>query len=217
MNNTALKSVISYGLIAATSGISFGVSDAEANRRYQNYYYQPKQPYIAVGQHLGKYEEDGLDSASPEGVRIEIGTYLDDDLAVEFHYVAGLSEDTIQTSRIDTSGNLVTDTSGNAVIDDINISIQQMISVFLKGDFPIAQNFRLYGLLGYTDMSLQAFSPTAESSATVNIVGNGLSYGLGVEGHYRNNLYWSADYIFYVNTQSNASYTGIAVSGHMRF
>jgi Outer membrane protein beta-barrel domain len=144
--------------------------------------------YVGGGYHMGNYDEDGLSTASPSALKLEYGYYITDQIAIEGNFAFGIAEDTI-------------DVLGS----DVDIEVEQAISLFVKGDLNLSSSVNLYGLLGYTKGKLKATIPDLDETLTEN--DSGLSYGAGLEGITAGGFIFSAEYIMYLS-EDEYDYSG---------
>lgn len=145
--------------------------------------------YFGGGYHIGNYDETGISTASPTALKLEYGHYITDQLAIEGNIAFGAAEDTVQVLGA-----------------DVDIEVDQAISLFVKGDLNINPNFNFYGLLGFTKGKLKATVQGYNQTITEN--DSGFSYGAGIEGISNGGLIFSAEYIMYLSEDSY-DYSGL--------
>lgn len=150
--------------------------------------------YFDIGYHLGKYKEDvsGTPSFEPNAIKIGIGKFLNENIAIEGQFAIGLGEDTDQYQGI-----------------DIDVEIENAISIFLKGNLNLSEKANLYGLVGFTKGKLKA--KTDALGEDYSSSDSGLSYGLGVDVCVVNNISLRGDYIFYLS-EDDYDYSGFNLS-----
>jgi opacity protein-like surface antigen len=138
--------------------------------------------YVGFGYHLGSYDEDGFPGADLNGIKIKGGKYVSDNVAVEGHFLMGVGSDTVI---------------------GVDIELDTAISIFLKGDLPLSDTARVYGLLGYTKGELTASVP----GFSISEDDSGLSFGFGVDVNLAPDLLIGGEYISYID-ESDYDYTG---------
>jgi outer membrane immunogenic protein len=147
--------------------------------------------YMGGGIHRGMLDVDGLSSVTPMAIKLETGKYLSDHVALEGHLAFGVGKSSISYPY------------GG----DIDFSVKNAVSIFLKGDLDINENANLYGLAGFTkgkfEMETVYYSETDSDS--------GFSYGVGVETKLENDFVISAEYVMYLK-EDDYDYSGINLS-----
>lgn len=171
MKSLAIPAFLLTSAIAATSAFA-----------------EPGSPYIGASFHLGTYDESNFPKANPNGIKIEMGKYLADNVAIESHLLLGSGSDTITESGI-----------------DFGVKLKNVLSFFVKGDIPISESANFYGLIGFTKGKLEFSIPAYGLSGSDD--DSGLSYGLGIEAEISDNLYFSGEYVYYLS-DSDYDYTG---------
>lgn len=151
--------------------------------------------YFGAGYHIGTYDESGFPKANPGGIKIEAGKYIAENVAIEGHLLFGAGSDTVTYLGV-----------------DVDVKLKNAISVFVKGDLPVSETANLYGLLGFTKGKLEA----SALGTTISEDDSGLSYGIGAEAGFGNDLYFSGEYVFYIS-ESDYDYTGFNIGLHKRF
>lgn len=154
------------------------------------------QTYFGAGYHMGTYDESGYPNANPTALGIRGGMYFVPNVAVEGRFALGLSDDTVRVF-----------VPGTGYVD-IDLKLENAISLFVKADLPVAPTAKLYGLIGFTQAETKAKArgyPVSVSNSD-----SGLSYGVGVEVGVNNGIYIGAEYIMYIN-ESDYDYTGINI------
>jgi len=143
--------------------------------------------YIGGQYHLSKYDESGLSAANLSGLGLTFGKYIIKDVAIEGRYVTGLSGDSI-------------DFSGTKV----DIDLDNIFSIFLKGDLSITDEFKAYGLIGHSTGKIKFKTPVISISGS----DSSISYGLGAQYAIKDDISIHIEYILYLN-EDNYDYKGI--------
>ena len=151
--------------------------------------------YIGAGYHIGTYDESGFPKANPDGIKLEVGKYIAENVAIEGHLLFGAGSDTV-----------------TFLGTDVELKLKNALSVFIKGDLPLSESANVYGLLGFTKGKLEA----SALGTTVSENDSGLSYGIGAEAGFGSNIYFSGEYIFYIS-ESDYDYTGFNIGLHKKF
>jgi len=151
--------------------------------------------YVGLGYHLGTYDESGFPKLNPNAIKLEVGKYVAQNVAIEGHLLFGAGSDTITYLGV-----------------DVDLKLKNAISVFIKGDLPMSDTANLYGLLGFTKGKLEA----SVLGTTFSEDDSGLSYGFGAEVGLGNDLYMSGEYILYIS-ESDYDYTGFNIGISKRF
>lgn len=123
------------------------------------------QPYIGGDAMFWELDPDGGPSAESTGLRLRGGAQFNDYFAVEGHLGSGGSDGPIE--------------------------LDYLVGAYAKGILPLADEFRLYGLAGYTEVDLDV---DRESD---------FSYGAGAEFDLTPNLAVGADYMRYLDQDDN--------------
>ena len=151
--------------------------------------------YLGVGYHFGTYDESGFPEANLNGIKLEVGTYVAPNVAIEGHLLFGSGSDTV-----------------TYLGTDIDLKLKNAISVFVKGGLPLSEAANLYGLLGFTKGKLEA----SVLGTTFSEDDSGLSYGFGAEVAVGSNMYISGEYIMYIS-ELDYDYTGFNIGISRRF
>lgn len=114
------------------------------------------EPYLGADAMFWKSKVDGLPNYDAVGGRLRGGISFNEYMAIEAHAATGGSDD-----------------STGGIEHDLN----HAAGLFARGTLPIADDFRLYGLVGYSDVSLDHSNPFLEG----DIDDDGLGYGVGIE------------------------------------
>lgn len=147
--------------------------------------------YFGGGFHIGKYEENEFPSASPRALKLEFGKYITDAVALEGHFALGLGGDTLSTQAL-----------------DIDLELEQAISLFVKGDINLNENVNFYGLFGVSRGKFKATIPEFDVSFSDD--DSGFSYGFGIEAKNTNGVVFSAEYIMYLS-EDEYDYSGFNI------
>lgn len=128
-------------------------------------------PYVGFGMHSGTYEEPPYE-VDITGVKVKLGVYfVEDILAIEANYLYGWG-----------------DFYGADIDGDI-------LSIFLRGDLPLAEQVRLYGMIGYSSLSMTlsayGYSDTFSDQDP--------SFGGGLEFEIHKDLRIGIEYILYAD------------------
>lgn len=147
--------------------------------------------YLGGAMHIGFYEETGFQRAEPTGLQLKFGHYFSPHGAIELHYVTGIEAGTVRYENI-----------------NVDVDIEQGLSLFLRGELPVSAAARLYGLIGYTDGELTASATNGFVTAKSTESDAGISYGFGFEHRKpRSNMSVHLEYILYLN-ESGYDYSG---------
>lgn len=161
-------------LVAATAAL-FAAGAATTAQAQQTFY---PQPYIGGDAMFWELDRDRGPDRDSVGLRLRGGAQVNDYFAVEGHLGAGGSD-------------------GGAELD-------YLIGAYAKGILPVAPEFRLYGLAGFTEVD---FNIDRES---------GFSYGAGAEFDVAPNLSVGADYMRYLD-KSRYNFDAASVGLRYRF
>ncbi|WP_430460985.1 porin family protein [Thalassolituus sp. LLYu03] len=153
--------------------------------------------YIGLGYHMGKYEESGLSDAEPSALKIEVGKYLNSNVAIEGQFLFGLGDDTVDVDGL-----------------DVDLELKNAISIFVKGDIDLGEKANLYGLIGFTKGKLEA--TIDEYDVSVSEDDSGLSYGFGIEGEVADGVSLNGEYIIYLS-EDDYDYSGFNFGISKRF
>lgn len=160
---------------AMTLALFVGGALASTAQAQQTYY---PQPYIGGDALFWELNRDNGPDRDSVGLRLNGGFKFNDYFAVEGHVAGGGSD-------------------GPAELDSL-------VGAYAKGIVPISQEFRLYGLLGGTEVDLGGDSD------------NGVSYGAGAEFDMSPNLSVGADLMRYLD-KSNYDVDAASVGLRYRF
>ncbi|MGM0982243.1 MAG: porin family protein [Pseudomonadota bacterium] len=139
--------------------------------------YQPS-PYLGGDVLFWELDQDSGPDFDSTGLRLRGGVAFNDYFALEGHLGTGGS--------------------------DGNVELDYLAGAYAKGIVPIAPEFRLYGLAGFTEVDLDVGDES------------GFSYGAGAEFDVAPNLAVGADYMRYLD-ESNYSFDAASVGVTFRF
>lgn len=175
-------------LVAAVCMISMGVA-SHASLASEN------QGSLGVVYHMGTYSETGIPDANLSALGIRFGKQFSENASFEAHLGIGMADDTVYVSGF-----------------DVDVELDNVISLFIKGDIPLSSAAKVYGLLGFTKGEITATAMGFSFSES----DSGLSYGLGAEAEIGNDLSIVGDYIFYLD-ESEYDYAGFNIGFKKRF
>lgn len=162
--------------LAATTAALFAAGAVTTAQAQQPFY---PQPYIGGDAMFWEVNPDGpASSRDSVGLRLNGGMQFNDYFAVEAHLGGGGSDGPVE--------------------------LDSLIGAYGKGILPISQEFRIYGLAGFTEVD---FDADRES---------GFSYGVGAEFDVAPNLALGADYMRYLD-ESNYTFDAASVGVRYRF
>jgi len=161
-------------LVAATAAL-FAAGAATTAQAQQTFY---PQPYIGGDAMFWNLDRDNRQDRDSVGLRLNGGMQFNEYFAVEGHLAGGGSD-------------------GPAELD-------YLVGAYAKGILPVAPEFRLYGLAGFTEVD---FNIDRES---------GFSYGAGAEFDVAPNLSVGADYMRYLD-KSRYNFDAASVGLRYRF
>lgn len=118
--------------------------------------------YVGANLSQVKYKETGFDDVNPTAISVHIGKSINKNFAIEGRLGVGLSSD-----NIDILGN------------DVEIEVDNLVGVYMKGVAPISDTFAIYGLLGFTSGKMSISAPTIPYSATES--DSDISLGVGAQ------------------------------------
>lgn len=161
-------------LVAATAAL-FAAGAATTAQAQQTFY---PQPYIGGDAMFWNLDRDNRQDRDSVGLRLNGGMQFNEYFAVEGHLAGGGSD-------------------GPAELD-------YLVGAYAKGILPVAPEFRLYGLAGFTEVD---YDIDRES---------GFSYGAGAEFDVAPNLAVGADYMRYLD-KSDTTFDAASVGVRYRF
>ncbi len=118
-----------------------------------------KSSYFGLGVQSGRFEVVNTEF-EPLNAQFTYGSYLTDNLAIEWQAAFGIEE-----AELNVEGS------------DVSMTLSKSISVFGKADIPVGSVFKLYGLLGYS----YAEFDFEENFTRFGSDDYGYSFGLGAE------------------------------------
>lgn len=155
--------------------------------------------YLGLGYQIGTYDEKGIPEADLSAIKLEAGTYFLENIALEAHVNLGMDDDTVAVP-----------VAGTSV--DVDVELESAASLFLKGDLEVSPDFNLYGLLGFSQVKVEASAQGFSESSS----DTGFSYGAGAEMGFGNQVYVSAEYVSYISEDAY-DYDGINLGVHKKF
>ncbi|WP_431024013.1 porin family protein [Halomonas sp. H5] len=173
-------------LVAASAAalLAAGAFATTAQANQHGFY---PQGYVGGDVMFWDLDPKGASSANDVGLRLRGGVQLNDYFAVEGHLGTG----------------------GSDTVQGVEAELDYLVGGFAKGILPISQEFRLYGLLGYSEVDFD-FSPGGSARD------DGFSYGAGAEFEVAPNLSVGADYIRYLD-KSDANVDAASVGVRYQF
>jgi len=147
--------------------------------------------YAGVGYHMGNYDESGIPTLNPTGLKLVAGKYFMPNVAVEGQILVGTGSDNYF---------------------GVDLKLKHMLSVFLRGDLALSPTIRGYGLLGVSSGKLEASGFGLTGSTT----DSSLSYGIGAEFDLGNSLSITGEYVSYISI-TDYDYSGINIGVVKRF
>ncbi|MGJ7458895.1 porin family protein [Halomonas sp. MA07-2] len=161
-------------LVAATAAL-FAAGAVTSAQAQQTFY---PQPYIGGDATFWNLDRDNRPDRDSVGLRLNGGMKFNDYFAVEGHLAGGGSDGPVE--------------------------LDYLIGAYAKGILPVAPEFRLYGLAGFTEVD---YDIDRES---------GFSYGAGAEFDVAPNLAVGADYMRYLD-KSDTTFDAASVGVRYRF
>ncbi len=138
-----------------------------------------------------------------------VNAYFRGGLSINDYLDFGIELNRTLTSD-ETQNSTITATTNQSANIDLDTNI---IFLYVKGNLPITDDFKLYGLIGFSDFELVR-SNSSDTSLTENGTDSDddIGYGFGFEYDFNNSLSLSADYIRYFNDNSfDSSIVGVTV------
>ena len=140
--------------------------------------------------------------ASGSGIVLKIGQYIAPILAIEAHYVAGLSGDSF--THNDPSN---PDSSKNNYKSDVDFN--SAWGIFAKPMGFISDTGKVYALIGFGGIDFDI--DTIDSSFNSESSTSGFAYGLGFESEVEYGVFLGAEYVAYLDT-ADGSYDSFNVT-----
>ena len=159
----------------------------------------PGVPYIGLDAFLWELDVDDVPEAEATGLRVRGGVEINPYLAFEVHLASGGSD----RVRISEPG------FGSF---DVDIELDYLAGAFLRGQIPLSERFRLYGLAGYS----KAKFTMKGLGGSVSDDDTGLSLGLGGQFLATEQVFLSADYVLYLN-KSDYDFGALSLGAGYRF
>lgn len=156
------------------------MATAFASSAQAQQYQMPMYPqgYVGADAMFWDVNPDQGSSADSVGLRLNGGMKFNDYFAAEAHLGSGGS--------------------------DGSIELDYLVGAYAKGILPVSQEFRVYGLAGFTEVDFDADSES------------GFSYGAGAEFDVAPNLAVGADYMRYLD-KSDYDFDAASVGVRYRF
>lgn len=164
-------------LTLTTASAALLLAGATAHAQSSPMNYQPS-PYLGGDALFWEQDNDNGDDADAIGLRVRGGVAFNDYLALEGHLGTGGS--------------------------DGDVELDYLAGAYAKGILPVAPEFRLYGLAGFTEVDADVDTES------------GFSYGAGAEYDVAPNLAVGADYMRYLD-ESNSTFDAASVGVTFRF
>ncbi|WP_458526884.1 porin family protein [Onishia taeanensis] len=134
------------------------------------------------------FDPAGRVSAESEALRLRAGMQFNDYVAIEGHLASGGSDE----------------------IAGVDIDLDYLVGIFAKGFLPVSREFRLYALLGASEVAFDNVRFDGDDSES------GFSGGIGAEFDISRNLSFGADYIRYLDEDSFI-FDGFSLGATYRF
>lgn len=145
--------------------------------------------YVSADPIYWRHKGDDIQEASAVGARFRLGVELTPYLALEAH-----------------GGTL-----GNDTQQGIEQSLDYVYGAFARGTLPVADDFRLYTLAGYSEVKMDLEDQVADESVSLTM--DGFSFGGGVEIDLFDNANLYVEALRYVDRDTRFE----AVGGGIRF
>lgn len=171
-------------LVAASTAALLAVGAFASTAQANSHGFYP-QGYVGGDAMFWDLDPKGSSSFNDVGLRLRGGVQLNEFFAVEGHLGTG----------------------GSDREQGVKAELDYVVGGFAKGILPISPEFRLYGLLGYSEARFD-FSPGGRERES------DFSYGAGAEFEVAPNLSVGADYIRYLD---KSDYNFDAASVGLRF
>ncbi|RAR62923.1 MULTISPECIES: porin family protein [Halomonadaceae] len=144
--------------------------------------------YLGADVMFWNFDPQGSSSAESEALRLRAGMQFNDYFAIEGHLATG----------------------GSDSIGGVDIDLDYLAGIFAKGFLPVSREFRLYALLGASEVSFNDVTFNGDDSES------GFSGGVGAEFDMSRNLSFGADYIRYLD-EDNFTFDGFSLGATYRF
>jgi opacity protein-like surface antigen len=118
------------------------------------------------------------------GIKFKMGLYLAEDIAIEASVLTGTGGDS--KSVVDTFIGPTTQTT----------EIDHILSLFFKGDLPLSDKAKLYGLIGFSSGKFTTQQPATYPASLVHS-DSGVSYGVGASYQATEKVFINAEYVMY--------------------
>ena len=146
---------------------------------------------------LADYKEDGSDSFSPVALRLSLEKPLTDNLSVRGDYAFGIDPDSKDIEGV-----------------EIDFSLKQAFSGFVKVQTDDLGGFRLYGLFGVTKGEVRG--RVEDLGLDESDTDSGISYGAGGSYTLEPGLTLEGEFISYLD-EDNYTYRGLNIGLSKRF
>jgi outer membrane immunogenic protein len=142
--------------------------------------------YLGFQYSLTAYDEKNITQEfNPTAAIVRLGMFLNPNFAIEGRLGTGVQDDTEFLSGLG---------SGN----DATLELDQIAGVYLTGHLSLADAFSLYGLLGGSVVKGTASLPSI-SGLELSESNSGISYGVGADIYFLDNLALNAELIRYLD------------------
>ncbi len=154
-----------------------------------------QESYIGGNLSFLDYSETGLDDASLTAAVAKLGNRINDNIAAEFRLGFGLGSDEVDVQGI-----------------PVDLELDNLFGVYVKGGMPLAQNLYPYAVLGYTRAKLTAtaYGNSFSDSET------DISFGFGLDLKTASEVTFSAEYMNYFD-KDEVEISGFSLSVSKNF
>jgi len=150
---------------------------------------EPLKTYVGAFYHRGTYDETDAPKATLPGIGLNIGKQLNKNISIQANFIFGSGKDVVDFNGI-----------------DVDVKLVNALSIFIKGDYPISEASRVYGLLGYTQGKIAASAGTIKTS----VEDEGISYGFGIELDLQHEMAVYLEHVTYI-VEEFYDYRGINI------
>lgn len=134
--------------------------------------------YIGANYQMDSYKEPGFETLKPQSVAVNMGYYLNDHFSLQAAYAFSVSDDTV-----------------DAIADlPIDFSVKDSLSVFLKAELPVTDDFVLYTKVGASRIEMQMEAEFDGESFKTSSSETGASYGVGAQARVSDDVSLVLDY-----------------------
>lgn len=121
--------------------------------------------YIGANYQLDSFKEPGVETLKPQSIAANIGYYVSDHFSLQAAYAFSISDDSI-----------------DALIDvPLDFKVKDSLSVFLKAELPVTDDFALYTKVGASRIELELSAEYGGESFEESVSKSGASYGIGAQ------------------------------------